>query len=146
MTHEELSAVMNDLIRKHLKLPGWTFAWSGARRRLGSCTGETRTIRLSKYIVTASEAQQVDTALHEIAHAIDFERRGRTDHGDAWKRICVEVGARPERLAHDTGFTTPIKYTAVCACGRSLARHRMRRGGVTYYCPCGRAVAWSVNY
>lgn len=45
----------------------------------------------------APESEQKDTVLHEIAHALDFEERGTSDHGPRWKAIARRVGATPTR-------------------------------------------------
>lgn len=41
----------------------------------------------------------VDTMLHEIAHAVDFCQRGRSDHSAKWKAIAEEIGAIPKSVA-----------------------------------------------
>jgi hypothetical protein len=54
--------------------------------------------------------QVTDTILHEIAHALTLG----DGHGYAWKRKCIEIGAKPERCYtnKDTVFT--MRYQAIC--------------------------------
>lgn len=100
---------------------GWTLRFDRARRRLGICRWEhrgrtVRVISLSKfYAEQGGWAVMEDVARHEIAHAIDYETRGRSDHGRIWKAIARRVGADPTRLydgpdVPDTGS----KYVGIC--------------------------------
>lgn len=53
-------------------------------------------LRLSEHhVLKASDADVLDVILHEIAHFVAGAEAG---HGPAWKRACLRVGARPERL------------------------------------------------
>lgn len=40
----------------------------------------------------------LDVIRHEYAHYMSFELYGHSGHGGDWKRCCVRIGARPERL------------------------------------------------
>lgn len=124
-----------------LPLLGWHFEFDRARRRLGSCRWR-RGKRGSKVItVSAPFARQLglsyrdahglcvidDVIRHEIAHAIDFEIRGRSDHGPAWKAICRRVGADPTRLyeAPLAAALLPGKYLLRCStCGCETTYYR----------------------
>ena len=84
-----------------LKTNGWTFEYLKSRsvRRLGLCNPNTKTIGISEKLVKLNPDRRdvwLDTIKHEIAHAIDFEIRGRSDHSIIWKRIAKQVGAMPE--------------------------------------------------
>ena len=126
MTREQLEKFVHHQIRRHLT-GDWGFRWSGAKRRLGHCRPDRREIGLSRHVITVSEAQQRDTVLHEVAHAIDVERRGSTRHDLVWKGICREIGARPQRLA-DEAMEVPFKWRATCArCGARALLHRRSR-------------------
>ena len=54
-------------------------------------------ISLSRHLCELnSEADVLDTILHEIAHALAWERYGENcGHDQRWKKICKEIGARP---------------------------------------------------
>ncbi len=121
---------------------GWSFEFDRARRRLGSCRWSTRGRPAKKITLSGHYAARLglsfrdarglpvieDVIRHEIAHAIDFERRGRSDHGRTWKAICKRVGADPTRLyetQNAEAFLIPGKYVARCpACEQEIAYFR----------------------
>ena len=124
----------------NMKAMGWTFEWSNKKNAFGACvrsgrrnrfTGETtlynKRIQLSKWLVANSEStfeEWVDTMLHEIAHAIDVEIRGTSDHTYVWKSIASSVGARPERTT-DVGINSNnSKYSITCPNGHKSAGHK----------------------
>ncbi|HLA64356.1 MAG TPA: SprT-like domain-containing protein, partial [Rhodothermales bacterium] len=77
-------------------------------------------ITLSAVLADALPADEVeDTLRHEIAHAIDAERRGRSCHDRTWQAIARQCGARPERtFAGDLPDDAEAPYRAVCpSCG-----------------------------
>lgn len=116
-----------DLLGESLADRGWTFAYDRARKRLGACHPRQRRITLSAHLAAALSPEEVeDTLRHEIAHAIDVERRGRTAHDATWKRIAVACGARPDRLFDgDVPADPTAPYVATCpSCG---ARHDLYR-------------------
>lgn len=100
-----------DLMYKHgLTQEGWTFAFDNAKRRLGVCNYTNRQIGLSRYLVVLNEEAQVrETILHEIAHALSMIRYGRkaAGHGPLWKKVCEEIGAKPERCCASDEVTMP---------------------------------------
>ncbi len=106
---------------------GWTVGFDRARRRLGACRIRQRQITLSAPLSQALPDEVVeDTIRHEIAHAIDGERRGRSPHDATWRRIAVACGARPERCYHgDVPLDASAPYLAVCpSCGDAHALYR----------------------
>ena len=117
---------------------GWSFAWNTRLSSFGRCrfrrmaisgTVLLKQIELSSVSMMAlSRAEQEDTVLHEIAHALDFETRGTSDHGLIWKQWAIKVGARPERCKEisNEGRTNlpPSKYILRCPNGHEFARHR----------------------
>jgi hypothetical protein len=81
-------------------LEEWSFAWDNSKSvlvyvniRLNSGYAPTGTIGLSRLLVVNDVIQVTDTILHEIAHALTLG----DGHGYAWKRKCIEIGAKPER-------------------------------------------------
>ena len=125
-----------------LQSRGWTFAFDRARRRLGSCQfgrrGGSKRITLSRHLAAtvpldyrdANGLRVVEDVIrHEIAHAIDYERRGRSDHGRRWKSICLRIGADPTRTYDSDHLPQPpAKYTAICPnCARETAYYRVPR-------------------
>jgi hypothetical protein len=140
-------ALMAELGMLHLRRPleeiGWTFRYDRARKRLGACRfsrrkGGPKGISLSAlYAERDGWALMEDVARHEIAHALDFETRGKSRHDAAWKQWAVACGADPSRL-YEEPLLPPArsKYVGVCpSCGHqtSFFRRPTRR----YSCsPC----------
>ncbi|MCD8062529.1 MAG: SprT-like domain-containing protein [Akkermansiaceae bacterium] len=95
-------------------LHDWQFGWDRARRRLGVCRLQEKSITLSIHFVRANlEAPHEirDTVLHEIAHALAWVRHGERTHGPLWKRICREIGAVPRAAARQDAIrVTTYKY------------------------------------
>lgn len=67
-----------------------------------------------------------DVVRHEIAHAIDYERRGRSDHGPVWKAIARRIGADPTRLYEGPDVPDHAsKYVGICpSCTREHPFYR----------------------
>ena len=74
----------------------WTFVWDNrAVRRYGQCRYRQREIGVTKKLALINTIEESkDVVLHEIAHALTGRGHG---HDAVWKRMCVKVGARPER-------------------------------------------------
>jgi SprT protein len=78
------------------------------------------------YLAKSSDSEIRDTILHEIAHALVGPNVG---HGLRWRLKCVEIGAKPERLAGEEAVSTAKpNYVIECsACGKRWERFRLRR-------------------
>lgn len=126
MTRPELERFAAARLREHVG-SGWTFRWTRAKTRLGECRGADRRIGVSVHIVTLPQSEQIDTVLHEVAHAIDHERRGFSRHDAVWREICREIGARPERLARSPMRVSYRWHIECLGCGAVWFRHRLRR-------------------
>ena len=120
---------------------GWKFNWHKKKIALGTCNYNRKKIYLSEWYVKLNDKDEVmDTILHEIAHALAYHRHGSAGrgHGKIWKSICVEIGAKPERV-HKGELARPknhYKYTDKC-CETDYKRHRLRKSA-RYSCPkCG---------
>ena len=74
----------------------WCFVWdTKAVRRYGLCRYHKQEISVSKKLANLNSIEESkDVVLHEIAHALTGIGHG---HDAVWKRMCVKVGARPER-------------------------------------------------
>lgn len=139
-------ALMADLGRRHLGRPlqelGWTLAFDRARRRLGVCrwgdaTQPLKQISLSGPIA-AREGWGImeDVARHEIAHALDFETRGRSGHDRVWKAWARRCGADPTRVYEGELRDDPgSPYVGRCVMpGCSYARPFYREVSAAYLC------------
>ena len=126
-------ALLDALGREHLGRPlEWSFRFDRARRRLGLCSwkrGErlVRRISLSGPLAEAlGWSVMEDVARHEIAHALDYETRGRSGHDAAWKAWARRCGADPTATYDgplpDDG-TSPVVGTCL-SCGASRPFHR----------------------
>lgn len=120
---------------------GFDFKWIKSKKTFGQCsTVRNRLtkefvkgrcfIKLSPYLVELNSEEEVeDTILHEIAHALDVIRNGvSSGHGYPWKKICVEIGAKPVRCyksEHNGGdIKTPKgKYMLIVESTREVVRY-----------------------
>ena len=93
-----------------LGLAGWSYGTDRAIRRLGCCRAGQRRITLSRYFLEyylPRDAEVVRrTLLHELAHALAWERQRSPGHGSVWRSDDF-APARPPRpmryaLVHDT--------------------------------------------
>lgn len=99
---------------------GWKFkGFDRSTRRLGICFMNKKEIGLSK-IQTSNRVEDgvKNTILHEIAHSLDYEIRGDSDHSYIWKNIAKQIGCSGERctdLSSESSYKKPeYKYLAVC--------------------------------
>lgn len=114
-----------DLMAKHGILDqGWRFQYDNARRRFGCCSYRTKTISLSKHLVSLNDIEKVkDTILHEIAHALTPGH----GHDRVWQRKAIEIGCNGERCYSSFDVQQPeSRYIAECnGCGHIHKRHKM---------------------
>jgi predicted SprT family Zn-dependent metalloprotease len=105
------------LTKKHLIkncLYEWEVKLNNTRSCNGSCNYNKKTIFLSNFLVdTATDEDILDTILHEIAHAIDFKTRGKSNHDWKWKKIAKQLGANPKRCANKM-VGVKLKYNFCC--------------------------------
>lgn len=93
-------------------LEHWGLNWDRAKRRFGACHyGKVKKLTFSSFLFhKVDDADSRDTLLHEIAHALDYEERGTTDHGPNWKKWCRVVGANPVRCGGKEVDRTNMGY------------------------------------
>lgn len=112
----DASRLARTLMNQH-GLGHWIFEFSRAERINGDCSHHHQRIRLSRHYVQLNSEELVrDTILHEIAHALVGPGHG---HDHAWKRKCVEIGARPVRCKDAAEINTvPARWIGTCPnCG-----------------------------
>ena len=108
---------------------GWVFKFNRRKRAFGLCSIKKKTIFLSKKLLDVNSDNFElwdDTIRHEIAHAIDYTLRNKSDHGRIWKSIAKQVGANPTRTS--AGNLPKPKYHLTCPeCDVSIPRERKSR-------------------
>ena len=140
---DRTEALLDSLGREHAGRPladlGWSFGFDRAQRRLGLCTWK-KGARLVKRVslsgpLSARLGWRVmeDVARHEIAHALDYETRGRSGHDAAWKAWARRCGADPTATYDGPiGDDGTSRYVATCpACGWSRPFFRAARHAPT---------------
>ncbi len=144
MTLSEIDTLGNQLLQKHEDKndlePGWRFGFDLAPARGGICRYTEKRITLSvTYCLKASEAEIIDTILHEIAHAIVGPQH---QHDAVWKAAAQHIGGTAERC-HRVEHTIP-RWQGQCGCGKQWKRQRLTRRSRTGLCPaCGDKIQWS---
>lgn len=108
----------------------YKFEWMNSVRTFGNCNGHSKIIRLSipltKY--ETNNERIINTILHEIAHAIDYNTRGHSSHDTNWKRIAKRIGCTGDRCSSSTGVDKSkfMKWLVKCpSCNFSYYRARM---------------------
>lgn len=141
----EAKNLANDLMAKHGILDqGWRFQYDNARRRFGRCSYRTKTISLSKHLVSLNDLEKVkDTILHEIAHALTPGH----GHDRVWQRKAIEIGCNGERCYSSFDVQQPeSRYIAECkGCGHTHKRHKMTDRLKYGKQSCGRCSSGSYN-
>jgi len=112
---------------------GWQAGLFKSSRTIGLCIHSSRTIALSTVFLANNPLEEFeDTILHELAHAMDFQTRKKSDHSQIWKTWARRLGARPERLNSrmklPSATEKPSKYGTVCLnCGKVHAQSRKKK-------------------
>lgn len=105
---------------------GYTYGYNNNKRRIGVHKGSRQRIELSREFLRQNPndmAQMEDTIRHEIAHAIDYIIRGKSDHSWRWQRIALAVGSNGKRVSKQLKDPKG-KYTLVCPNGHEAQMHR----------------------
>lgn len=106
----------------------WNLELSNAERMLGQCSPKNKTVKLSrKYIALNEEPEILNTILHEIAHALEWERYRTAGHSWKWKMIARGIGCTAQRTADPNKVVSvPLKYVAVCKVHGEVGSYRKR--------------------
>ena len=140
MTTSEIENFAHQKLHEY-GLHDWKFAFDKARRRLGCCRYNCKTISLSLNLLQHSWREIEDTLLHEIAHALVGPKEG---HGSRWKQKAIEIGCNGDRLSRLalTDPTTRVIRCNHCDYSRSFKRFRLprwiTRSRACPRCPVGR--------
>tara|TARA_R110000796_G_scaffold11198_3_gene37342 strand:- start:788 stop:1525 length:738 start_codon:yes stop_codon:yes gene_type:complete len=112
---------------------GWFFRFNNMKSSFGLFVPRRRNIELSKWMFENTHNDMdfwLDTMLHEIAHAIDYIRRGTTDHSWQWKQVARAIGCNAERTGHADYDQDNItsRYTLTCkSCGTKRPSHKIKK-------------------
>lgn len=130
---------------KGLVEKGWTLTYArNGKYLLGQCRPRRKQIYINlTYTDHSTEDQVRDLILHEIAHALEYERYGTSGHGPRWKMIASEVGATPTACASNSHLKTGL----VGFCPNPFCEYETwkftRRPRRNYVCPdCRLSLEW----
>lgn len=130
-------------------IDGWTIEFSSRmKKNVGKAVFRSKTRR--RVIVLSepwfvdfesiidNEEELKDVILHEIAHVLDYERRGTSGHKRKWKKCAREVGADPTRttdaIPHSL-FKQVADWKRVCPkCGKAAGYYFSRPTAKHYMC------------
>lgn len=92
-------------------LRGWKVIFSRTSHELGHCNPATKEICISRKVIRSDWVIAVDTAMHEVAHALTPGH----GHGVAWQVMAKALGATPKATvdnyahSHELGERKKIK-------------------------------------
>ena len=108
----------------NLSKRGWTFSYSPLPKLQGGwCIYDSKRVLVNElYLIHRPVQEGENIVLHEIAHALAFERYGEDSigHGEYWKACCMEVGLDPEKEAEwriQVDQVPRLGLRAFCSCG-----------------------------
>ena len=109
-------------------LTDWKLVYvGGLPHALGSTNHGAQRIELSAtHMFYADQAEQIDTALHEIAHAL---AGAHAQHGKIWKAMARAVGARDDAKTEQVIPTGAYPVQGHCPRGCSIGKSRMPKPG-----------------
>ena len=134
----EYRGVVYNMTRMNYRL-----AFNNNKSRWGYQTTRGRRIELSEWMMETHEENMnfwIDTVLHEIAHAIDCDIRGRSNHDWRWRNIALAIGCNGERTGTlKVTNTKASKYTIKCTnCGHERQGHKHSRAIAQGRKSCGK--------
>jgi hypothetical protein len=134
MNFNEVEVFVKDKLKQY-SLNEWTFKWNFSRRYFGMCSYQKKQIILSKlFVVKNSHIDTIDTALHEIAHAIAGPNTG---HNKLWKNIAKNLGAIPKATYDGQKIIIPYRYELVCInCNFKTYKNKISKHALYYHPTC----------
>jgi len=131
MKLRKIEKIAREMMDEH-SLYDYKFEWMNAVRTFGNCNGHRKIIRLSipltKY--ETNNERIINTILHEIAHAIDYNERGYSAHDSTWRKIAKNIGCTGERCSSSSGVDKSkfMKWVVKCpSCDYTHYRARKTR-------------------
>ncbi|CAG7579879.1 MAG: SprT-like protein [uncultured marine phage] len=117
MSLDEVRKEALSLLKKH-GLNKWSFNWLVKRDVFAMCNYKKKTIYLnrSKTLHESNPKRITNSILHEIAHALDFINRGKSDHGPEWQKIAKSIGCNANKYGDESGLDKEkiYKWTGSC--------------------------------
>ncbi len=115
LTLEDIEAYAYSQFKKYLNFD-WKFAWNERfESTFGQCRSDMTIVLSKRYTLLNINYFHIirDIILHEIAHAVQFEREGKLSHDKEWKNICKQIGAKPNRQFSIYEVTCPSQKFAL---------------------------------
>lgn len=116
---------------------GWRFEFNNRKRAAGLCSKITKKIYVSRWLLEQNLENSMEfenIIRHELAHALDFEIRGISDHSNVWKLIARQVLCTADRCYNDKQVSVKLttKYTLFCdSCGKVTPSHKKKKRDVS---------------
>jgi predicted SprT family Zn-dependent metalloprotease len=141
-----------------LKDLGWEINYNNAKTSAGKCkrkatrnryTGEitvkSKTVELSNHLLRQNleegkASEWEETIRHELAHAVDIELRGKSNHDRTWKAVANAMlsTGRVTFSSDDLKDVKLSRYTLKCVeddCNFTSPSHKKRKENAKTY-PC----------
>ncbi len=118
---------------------GWHFEFNTRKNAAGLCSMRRKTIYVSQWLLEQNLEKSLEfenVLRHEIAHALDFQIRGKSDHLREWKSIARQVLCTADRCYDSKQISVSVttKYTLICdGCGKGQPSHKK----ITIKTACG---------
>lgn len=97
MKIKKAESLIKQQLEKH-KLKSWTFGWNKSKIKLGLCYTDEKYFEFSEPLFTVmNEKEVLNIIQHEISHALDFKKRGFSNHDKTWKSIALSIGCDGNR-------------------------------------------------
>ena len=127
MKLEKARNIAMKMMRDH-GLKDYTFKWDRAVRRFGYHNGRLKVISLSRPLTEheSNENRVTNTILHEIAHGLDYQKRGYSNHDKNWKKVAQSIGCSGERCSSNStvNLSMVMKWIGECPkCNKRFIRH-----------------------
>lgn len=138
MNLQEATEKATELMQLHgLFALGYTFRINSKLTSVcGRCWyGKKKLIELNEYyVLNAPDSEIINTILHEIAHALDAAKRGKTDHSAEWVKVAKEIGCTGE-IYNTSGCHKPGKYLIFCPeCAMLISSSKPVKGNCCSKC------------
>ena len=121
-------------LRDHYLLDGWELKFTNAKQKIGECIYDPQfqkckvihggIINISKAYMEINPYQiMVKDLYHEVAHAIEFNMTGDSNHGNGWKRLVMLLGGDPERHSNKDYKHPKAKYKTICPKCKTVVKY-----------------------